>query len=203
MRDNFARNGGVTVQETDPNREYLKVKIDLPSFQFEVMTRDPQTALGELRRILEVMHLDEDVAYEEFVQQDLRANCSEAFLRNAPAMAAIKTLLKQEDGYRVVTATIARTTTVDLDTQMRSGRISPKEVQRAIGRLTDKIICANVKHGIIHINGELDKEAKLMIADNIHRLMPTAQLRAFHTKEPNPRVGIECIFFGDFPEEDD
>ena len=83
------------------DKEFLRVKIDLPSFQFEVVTRDTKATLQELRRIMESVRLDDQAIYEEFVVQEMRASLSEQFVSNSQVMAAVKRLLKQEDDYRV------------------------------------------------------------------------------------------------------
>jgi hypothetical protein len=53
----------------------------------------------------------------------------------------------------------------------------------------------------VHINGDLDRDSKLLIVDHIHKQMPAAQLRAFHSKSADARVLVEGIFFGEFPED--
>ena len=199
-RRDFRWRGGVVTQDAERESEFLKVRIDLPSFQFDVATRDPRSALSELRRILEIMHADDEIAYEEFVQQELRASFSDAFLRNAQAMGTIKAFLKQEQDYRIATAEIPMT--LDLDARTRSGRISSNGVRSAIGRLTSGLECGAVKQGVIHVVGDVDREGKVIIADHIHRAMPTAQLRAFHTRKGGERIAVECIFFGEFEEDD-
>ena len=54
-------------------------------------------------------------------------------------------------------------------------------VRRAVMELVQDVETARVKQGIIHINGNIDKEDKLLIVDHIHKTMPTAQLRAFQS----------------------
>jgi hypothetical protein len=191
------------VQDTRPRDEFVKVKIDLPSFQLEVSSADPKTTLPELRRILEVMHMDEDVAYEQAVQQDVRSSCSAAFVANTDAMAAVKQLVRETDSYRIATASIPSTTALDLDAHTRTGRIANTDVRKAISRLADNVELKAIRHGIIHVVGDLDRDGKVLIADHIHKLMPTAQLRAFHTRTSESDVLVECVFFGDFHEDED
>lgn len=191
------------VQDTRPREEFVKVKIDLPSFQLEIASADPKTTLPELRRILEVVHLDEDVAYEQAVQQDVRSSCSAAFLANNDAMTAVKQLVRETDSYRIATSEIPSTTALDLDARTRTGRLASNDVRQAIARLVDDVQVRLVRHGIVHIAGDLDRDGKVLIADHIHKLMPTAQLRAFHTRTGDNRVLVECVFFGDFPPDED
>lgn len=190
-------------QDTRSTEDFLKVKIDLPSVQLELNTSDPRFALSELRRILEVLNLDEDVAYEQVMQQDLRKSCSASFLAHAEAMGALKSLVRDTDAYRIATAEIQRSTSLDLDTRSSATRIASRDVQRAITRITRDIDCRAVRQGIIHICGDIERDGKVLIADNIHRLMPTAQMRAFHTRADDGRVLVECVFFGDFPEDEE
>ena len=89
---------------------------------------------------------------------------------------------------------------LDLRDGTRSVRVKQKDVKEAVARLTSAID-KNVKFGIVHINGDLDREGRLLVADHIHKFMPTAQLRAFQSSNLTGKVVIECIFFGDFPEE--
>lgn len=190
-------------QDARSTEDFLKVKIDLPSVQLELNTSDPRFALSELRRILEVLTLDEDVAYEQVVQQELRKSCSSTFLAHTEAMGVLKSLVRDTDAYRIATAEIRRSTSLDLDTRSSASRIASRDVQRAISRLTQDIDCRAVRQGIIHICGDIDRDGKVLIADNIHRLMPTAQMRAFHTRVKDDRVLVECVFFGDFPEDEE
>lgn len=188
----------------DERKEFLKVKIDLPSFQFELTTADPGIALPELRKILESMQFDEEVLYEEFVMQEMKNALSEGFVGNTQVMGAVKKLLKQEEDYRVSRTEIGATATIDLDQRTRDVRVDRAAVKRAVGNLVQNIDTAAVKHGIVHIQGELSKEDKALIFDHIHKCMPTAQLRAFQSNGAVPtQVSVECIFFGEFPEEDE
>jgi hypothetical protein len=192
------------VNENERVEEFLRIKIDLPSFQFEIFSRDPAASLPELRRILESLQLDEQVLYEEFVVQELRAALSEGFISNQQVMTAVKKLLKQEEDYRISRVDIATTATIDLDQRTREVRVNRPNVKRAVTRLTDGIDPAAVKHGIVHIQGNVTKDDKVLIVDHIHRCMPTAQLRAFQSgAQGSEQVTVECIFFGEFPEEED
>ncbi len=190
-------------QDARSTEDFLNVKIDLPSVQLELRTGDPRFALSELRRILEVLNLDDDVAYEQAMQQDLRKSCSAAFLAHAEAMGALKTLVRETEAYRIATAEVQRMTSLDLDTRSSASRIAARDIQRAIARLTRDLDCRAVRQGIIHICGEIERDGKILIADNIHRLMPTAQMRAFHTRAKDGRVIVECVFFGEFPEDEE
>jgi hypothetical protein len=181
-------------------KEFLRVKIDLPSFQFEIATQDPGRALPELRKILENVELDDQVIYEEFVVQEMRQSLSETFVNNQQVMGAVKRLLKNEDDYRVASVEIAKTATIDLENDTRDVRVQKVSVRKAIAKLVHNVETSQVKQGIIHINGDLDKEDKLLIVDYIHKCMPTAQLRAFQSASPNSNVTVECIFFGEFPD---
>jgi hypothetical protein len=183
--------------------DFLRVKIDLPSFQFELVTKDPATALPELRKILETLQLDDEVLYEEFVVQEIRASLSENFIGNTQVMNAVKKLLKQEEDYRVSRAELSATATIDLDQQTKHVNVPKVEVRRAVSKLVENIDTGAVKQGIIHIQGEVGKEDKVLIVDHIHKCMPTAQLRAFQSTSAGTSVTVECIFFGEFPEADD
>jgi hypothetical protein len=188
---------------SEKREEFLRVKIDLPSFQFELVTKDPNIALPELRKILESLQFDEEVLYEEFVVQEMKSQLSDSFVANQQVMGAVKKLLKQEEDYRVTKADISATATIDLDQHTRDIRIERPAVKRAISKLTQDIDTNAVKQGIIHIQGDLEKEDKVLIIDHIHKTMPTAQLRAFQSTAKNPtQVTVECIFFGEFPEEE-
>jgi hypothetical protein len=192
------------VNEEKRSKEFLHVKIDLPSFQFEIVTKDPGQALPELRKILESIQLDDQVIYEEFVVQEMRAALSETFVNNPQVMNAVKRLLKHEDDYRVSRVEIATTATIDLENNTKDIRAQKINVKKAIMKLIEDVDTAAVKQGIIHINGELDKDDKLLIVDHIHKCMPTAQLRAFQSPATaGNTVTVECIFFGEFPEEEE
>lgn len=185
-------------------KEFLHMKIDLPSFQFELLTRDPDKALPELRKILESVQLDDQIIYEEFVVQEMRSNLSDTFVSNSQVMTAVKKLLKNEDDYRIARVEIDTTATIDLEHHTKHVRVQNLNVRKAVMKLIEKIDTSAVKHGIVHINGELEKEDKLLIVDHIHKLMPTAQIRAFQSESSgNTSVTVECIFFGDFPDEDE
>jgi hypothetical protein len=193
----------MVVDELKRKREFLHMKIDLPSFQFELVTRDPAKALPELRRILESVQLDDQIIYEEFVVQEMRSNLSDTFVANNQVMGAVKKLLKNEDDYRIARVEINTTATIDLEQHTKNVRVQNMNVRKAVMKLIEKIDTPAVKHGIVHINGELEKEDKVLIVDHIHKLMPTAQLRAFQSEGAgNGAVTVECIFFGDFPDED-
>jgi len=193
-------NGGMMAGN---DREFLRVKIDLPSFQFEVVTQD-LNALHELRLILENVSLDDQAIYEEFVVQEIRAALSDQFVSNQQVMAAVKRLLKQEDNYRVARVDIDITSTIDLENNTRDARVQRLSVRRAVMMLVQDVETARVKQGIIHINGDIEKEDKILIVDHIHKTMPTAQLRAFQSASARgQKVVVECIFFGDFPEEEE
>jgi hypothetical protein len=185
-------------------KEFLHVKIDLPSFQFEVFTKDPSGALPELRKILETVQLDDEVIYEEFVVQEMRQALSETFVDNQQVMNAVRKLLKHEDDYRVARVEINTTATIDLENHTRDVRVQRVSVKRAVSRLIESIDTGAVRQGIIHINGELENEDKILIVDHIHKTMPTAQLRAFQSPATSSgKVVVECIFFGDFPESEE
>ena len=185
-------------------KDFLHVKIDLPSFQFEIRTEDPQTALPELRKILESVQLDEQVIYEEFVVQEMKASLSETFISNQQIMSAVKRLLKHEDDYRVSQVQISTTATLDLENQTKDVHVQRINIRKAILKLVENVDTGAVKQGIIHINGDVLKDDKLLIVDHIHRTMPTAQLRAFQSPSTNSgTVTVECIFFGEFPESED
>jgi len=198
--------GGVDVGNAQEDRverkEYLRVRIDLPALKLDINTQNPSIALSELRRILEAMHLDEEVIYEEFVASELKQVFSETFVNHPKVMDVIRGLLKQEDDYRLATTEIATNATLDLHNGTKTVRVHQRDVKHAIANITQNIDSNRVKQGIIHLSGELDKNGKLLIVDHIHKYMPTAQLRAFHSKGTTGNVIIECIFFGDFPEED-
>lgn len=203
--EGFASIGGFLMASEQKKRaEFLRVKIDLPSFQFELVTEDPTIALPELRKILETLQLDEQVIYEEFVVQELRAELSESFIANQQIMGTVRKLLKQEEDYRIGRAEISTTATIDLDNQTRDIRVQKVEVKRAVMRLIEDVDTNAVKQGIIHIQGDVAKEDKVLIVDHIHKSMPTAQLRAFQSAPSNDqKVTVECIFFGEFPESDE
>jgi hypothetical protein len=200
----FCTIGEVMVTEEKQRKDFLHVKIDLPSFQFEIVTKDPEKALPELRKILESVQLDDQVIYEEFVVQEMRAALSETFVNNPQVMSAVKRLLKHEDDYRVSRIEIATTATIDLEHNTRDVHVQRINVRKAITKLVEDVDTGAVKHGIVHINGELDKDDKLLIVDLIHKCMPTAQLRAFQSPSASSvAVTVECIFFGEFPEEEE
>jgi uncharacterized protein YqfB (UPF0267 family) len=185
-------------------KEFLHVKIDLPSFQFEVLTKDPDKALPELRKILETVQLDEQVIYEEFVVEEMRAALSETFVSNKQVMGAVKKLLKHEDDYRVARVEIATTQTIDFEHHTKNTNVQKVSIRKAILKLTEDVEPNAVKQGIIHINGDLSKDDKVLIVDHIHKCMPTAQLRAFQSSSSiGGNVLVECIFFGEFSEGDD
>ena len=190
--------------EVARKKDFLHIKIDLPSFQFEVVTKDPQRALPELRKILETVQLDDQMIYEEFVVQEIRAALSETFAGNQQVMGAVKKLLKNEDDYRVSRAEITTTETLDFDHQTKDVHVQQVNVKRAVLRLVENLDTNCIKQGIIHISGDLSKDDKLLIVDHIHKCMPTAQLRAFQsTTITSGSVSVECIFFGEFPDEDE
>jgi hypothetical protein len=201
--ERFMYLGGLMVSEQKKKEEFLRVKIDLPSFQFELVTEDPSVALPELRKILETLQLDEEVIYEEFVVQELRAELSENFINNQQVMTTVRKLLKQEEDYRIGRANITTTATIDLDHQTRDVRVQKVEVKRAISKIVEEVDTNAVKQGIIHIQGDVAKDDKVLIVDHIHRCMPTAQLRAFQSTGPASQVTVECIFFGEFQENDE
>jgi hypothetical protein len=182
-------------------KDYLHVKIDLPSFQFEVHTKEPHRALPELRRILEAVKFDEQALYEEEAITHLREQLSQTFIENAQVMAVVKRLLHQEEDYRVATVPIDRTATIDIDEEARDVRVERATVRRATARLTEGIPTKDVKHGIVHINGTVAPDDRVLIIDHIHTRMPTAQLRAFQSPGTSQQVVVECVFFGPF--EDD
>lgn len=185
------------------DKEFLRVRIDLPSFQLDIATKDPQTALRELRKILETIRVDDDVMYEEFVTQELKSSFSETFVSNANVMAAVRKLLKQEDDYRIAAADIPTTATIDVEQQTRSVRVERRDLQQAVSKLTKEVDGHMVKHAIVHVSGRIERDHKVMIIDHIHQHMPTAQLRAFHSSGPEDKVVVECIFFGEFPEDEE
>jgi hypothetical protein len=183
--------------------EILRVKIDLPSFQFELVTQEPNLALPELRKILEALQFDEEILYEEFVVQEIKTQLSEAFIGNTQVMTAVKRLLKQEEDYRVASVEVSTTATIDLDQHTRDVRVQRISVKKAVSKLVEEVDASAVKQGIIHIQGDISKEDKVLIVDHIHKCMPTAQLRAFQSASNHQNVVVECIFFGEFPENDD
>ena len=92
---------------------FLNVNIDLPTFKLELQTTDPAPALANLRKILEKLDLTNEVVYEDFVEEELKAVFSETFLQNQQVMGSIKKLLKQEEDYRVSSTEIPMQ--IDLD----------------------------------------------------------------------------------------
>ena len=183
-------------------KEFLNIKVDLPTFQLEVRSQEPTTALAEIRRILDSLNIDEAVIYEEFVTEELKAVFSEHFVKNTEVMTAIKHLLKKEDDYRIASIEIPSKALIDLDNGTKSVQVEKRDVKRSIIQLTNHLDSNLVKQGIIHVNGVVDEDARLMIIDHVHTLMPTAQLRAFQSSTKDANVTVECIFFGEFPEED-
>ncbi|MBR9700690.1 hypothetical protein GOV11_02390 [Candidatus Woesearchaeota archaeon] len=183
------------------DREYVRVKIDLPSFQMDVKSKDPKVTLPELRKILESVRLDDQLIYEEFVSQELQAVFSDTFVTNQQVMTLVKRLLKQENDYRVFTADIPTTSAIDLDRNTHSVRVDSSAARLALSRIDGTITMGDVKHAIVHVLGDLDRETKVLIIDNIHQHIPTAQVRAFHTNASKGHVLVECIFFGEFPED--
>lgn len=197
--------GGLVMEEQSEKKklvsdgEYLRARIDLPSFQLDIVTKEPKVALSELRKILEVIHNDEDIMYEEFVKQEIRTNLSTAFVENSQIMDAVKKLLKQEEEYRIASATIPITQSIDVEAQTKRSLVDRRDVRQAVSHLTDAFDQSAVKHGIIHVNGRIGREEKVLILDHIHKNMPMAQFRAFHSTVDEEKVKIEGIFFGDFP----
>jgi len=189
------------VEEKRKEQEFLKVKVDLPGFQAELSTRDPTRALAELRRIIAALHTDEDAMYEMYTLQELRQTFSTAFTGNEKIMQAVKDLLKQEEEYVTGVIDIPSTATIDFEHDTRTVKVERQDVQRSISQLMGRVETAAVKHGIIHVSGRLGREDKLLILDNIHKCMPTAQLRAFHSD--GGRILVECVFFGDFKCDDE
>ncbi len=197
----FLSCGGVMA--TNTSKEFLRVNIDLPSFRLEISTANPGAALTELRKILECVNLDEEVMYEEFVTQELKTVFSETFMRNGQAMSSIRKLLKQEEDYRVSTAEIPSEVTVDVEHNTRAVSVQRRDIKEAVAGMTREVESECVKHAIVHINGDIERDTKLLIIDHIHKHIPLAQLRAFQSKTPDAKVMVECIFFGEFPEEED
>ena len=182
--------------------EFFRVKIDLPSVQIDIASKEPRLALPEFRRVLEAMKLDEQMIYEEFVQEELRQSLSKHFVENPDVMRAIKKLLKQEEDYRVFKTEIPSKAEIDLEQNIKSIAVNQLDVKRQINSLTEQFDAKTVKQGMIHITGKIQHDDKLLIVDHIHQHMPTAQLRAFHTNGEQDQVLVECIFFGEFPEEE-
>ncbi|MDD9953898.1 MAG: hypothetical protein OXR66_06195 [Candidatus Woesearchaeota archaeon] len=180
--------------------EFLRVKVDTPAFKVEISSQEPGSALPELRKILELMSMDEEIVYEEFVAEELKTTFSDGFINNQKAMTAVKQILKQEDDYRIATTMIPSTATLDLEQDTQSIKVQKRDVQKAITQLTTNIDEKAVKQGIIHIGGALDRDSRVLVVDHIHKHMPTAHLRAFQTPLKNKDVLVECIFFGEFPE---
>src|SRR5689334_12321758 len=106
--------------EEQHTKDYLRLKIDLPSFQFEIVTQDPHKALPELRKIMETLQLEDQIAYEEFAIDDIKSGLSSAFVDNQQVMAAVKRLLKSENDYRVARTEVNATATIDLDQHIRN-----------------------------------------------------------------------------------
>lgn len=181
--------------------DFLKLNIDLPSVQVELRTTNPVPALAEIRKIIEGMQIGDEVIYEEFVTEELKMVFSESFLQNKKVMDAIRTLLKQEEDYRVAATEVKGKTAIDLDSKQRYVEVERKDVKRAVAGMVG-FDSGSVRQGIVHINGSLDRDMRMMIVDYIHKHMPTAQLRAFHSPAETERVVVEGIFFGDFPEEE-
>lgn len=180
--------------------EYLRARIDLPSFQLDIATKDPKSTLSELRKILEVIHNDDDIMYEEFVKQEIRSHLSSAFVENQQIMDAVKKLLKQEEDYRIVSTSVPITQSIDVEAQTKRTLIDRRDVRNAIAHLTDAFDRSAVKHGILHVDGRIDREGKVLILDHVHKHMPTAHFRAFHSSTNEENVRIEGIFFGNFPD---
>ena len=191
----------VTEQERKiKHDDFLRVKINLPSFELELETKDASKTLFELRRILEVLQVDDQIVYEECVVQELTSLLSESFIGNTQVMDWIKKLLKQENDYRVATTNIPLTAEFDFDQQTKELHLSKNMVQKNIEELVKTIDTKSVKHGIVSVSGPLKNEEKLLIVDHIHQRMPTAQMRAFQSERSGESVLVECIFFGEFTE---
>jgi hypothetical protein len=139
--------------------------------------------------------------YEEFVTQEIESTFSKAFTKNTAVMQLIKKLLKQEEDYRIFKAELPTASTIDLDKGVEEVNINKTEITATVEKLRAVLAEADIKKGIIHIKGKVEDEHKLILIDNIHQHMPTAQLKAFQTTESQGNLQLECIFFGEFPED--
>jgi hypothetical protein len=179
--------------------EYLRLKIDLPSFQLELSTKDT-SALGELRKVLELLGKDDQLAYEEYALEEIKSQLSSQFTANQQIMDAVGTMLKEHE-FRISTTEVPLVQSIDFETDKKEVRVSALAARRAINLLVDPLPLSQVKHGIVHLHGDLLAEDRAMVVDHIHRRMPTAHLRAFHTTGTVVPVRVECVFFGDFEDE--
>jgi len=188
--------------EQGSDKEYLRVKIDLPSFQFEIFTKDTATALPELRKVLEAVRVGDELAYEDMAMQELRQQLSEAFTNHSDIMGLVRKLLKEEEDFRIARISIGTLADIDVD-ESKVSRTQRVGIRRAVMSLLSDIDTKSVRKGIVHIHGSLDQDERLIIADHVHRAMPTAQLRAFQSPGDSGSVSVECVFFGDFPSDDE
>ncbi len=179
----------------------MKIKIDLPSFQLELTSNDPLSTLPELRKVLESIHLDDQVIYEEFMTQEIGAIFSDTFVSNEKLMKLVKKLLKMEEEYKFHKMVLPITATIDLEQKTKNIGVDSRELNKGMLNLSSTVPGNLVKHGIVHVGGELPENEKLRIIDHIHTQMPTANIRAFHTSEGEESALVECIFFGDFPDD--
>jgi hypothetical protein len=197
---------GFMVRGRKSRKEYLHMHIDVPSFELELETQQPGKVLSDLRkifeessktlpqlhRVLEHFRSHEEVAYEEFVIQEMRQQLSPVFVENQKVLETVRHYLQQEDDYR-----IAR---VGLSHDIESGGLQVQDVRRTVAHLLSGIDTGAVHEGIVHINGDVPRTEKLMIVDQIHKQMPTVQLKAFQS-HGDGKPSVECMFFGEFESE--
>jgi hypothetical protein len=190
-------------RSSEKREEFLHFKIDLPSIKFEISSSDPAKVLPELRQLLDTVQIGDAVLYEEFAMHELRHELSDGFTRNREVMEEVKKLLRSEEDYRTARVSLTLTATVDLRGEMQDLRVDRDEVRRGVAKLFSEIDPAVVKHGIVHLRGQLQRDDKLLVMDHIHRAMPVAQLRAFHSPDMTSALEVECVLFGEFVDEEE
>ncbi len=178
---------------------YLHFKVSHPNMEFELTTKDPKI-LDKIQPFFAAMP---DIDLFDFTEVSLKL--SEPFSKNKEVAKLLQELLTKNDDYVITSVDIPTFTDIDVERDVKSIRVNRVDVKKSINKLLSPCELKSIRHGIVHISGDISSDDKLLIVDNVHKNMPTAQLRAFQSPrlKTQSSVFVECIFFGEFDESED
>lgn len=184
------------------NNNFLHAKLNHGLLKLDIKTKDVNSSLKELRRIMELLNAQEEDFVEDLFTFELRNMLSEEFVNNVAAVTEFKKYLSMEERYKILKEAIPATEELDFIQGKKLLRLDTNKIKLTVAKLLETISKTQTKHVIVHIKGLISDNERLMIVDNIHQKIPHAKIRAFHSEQDiENKILVETIFFGDYPEE--
>lgn len=182
----------------------LKLKIKTPILKLEL--EGDRKQVFELRKLFseinKLVSEEEGINFDEIVPTNLSFwKLTKDFQKNESAMELINEISQIEEGMRIRKVSINNINEITDDTSTK--QIDLVEVKNSMEKLFLNIDKRRTNYILIHIISDIDKTQRSIICDQINKQVPYSKIKELFTKkEIFDKTIIECIFFGNYPDED-